>query len=178
VAWNGPVAAMVSAPKTWVIDNERRFLQGCVDPSALPQFTMYPLGHTRDSALARGAFIYGKIILKSPDFPTVEAVAVSDEERVLKEVPSAKFEWLEPLERQTHLGNELEKTILRIGRIHSGYKGPEYSLYIDHPEGVLLLVLFCPEGDDDLYVPSLKWIGRKAIMMNCTDTRQSCGSVP
>ena len=65
--WNGPVAAIVSAPETWVVDNEHSPLLGSANPSDMPQFTMYPLGHTRESALQREAFVYGKIILKSPD---------------------------------------------------------------------------------------------------------------
>ena len=65
---------------------------------------------------------------------------------------------------------------LRVGHVHAGYKGPEYSLYIDHPKGVLLLVLFCPEGKDEIYVPILKWVGEKALVLNYRDTRKKNGS--
>jgi len=164
--WNGPVAAIVSAPETWVVDNEHSPLLGSANPSDMPQFTMYPLGHTRESALQREAFVYGKIILKSPDAPTLEAIATLNERAVLEQCPTAVFERLAPLEREPSPGREAEKTLFRVGHIHSGYGGPEYSLYIDHPKGVLLLVMFCPENRDDIYVPVLKWIGQKAIMMD------------
>jgi hypothetical protein len=83
----------------------------------------------------------------------------------------ASFERLPSITRKARHGGEPEQTVLRIGRIHAGYKGPEYSLYIDHPKGVLLLVLYCPEGKDDVYLPLLKWVGEKALMLDCVDQR-------
>ena len=170
IPWNGPVAAVVSAPDTWVVDNEHSSLPGAASPNA-PQFTMYPLGHTRDSALLSEAFIYGKIIPKGPEGDTIDAIADFHEKRVLEKVPRATFTRLAPIARETRPGGEAEETLLRVGYIHSGYRGPEYSLYIDHPKGVLLLVLFCPEGKDESYLPILKWIGQKAIMLDCVDNR-------
>ena len=170
IPWNGPVAAVVSAPDSWVVDNEHRSLPGSVSPNA-PQFTMYPLGHTRESALLSEAFIYGKIIPKGPEGDTIYAIADLHERKVLEKVPTATFTRLPPIAREARAGGETEKTLLRVGYIHSGYRGPEYSLYIDHPTGVLLLVLFCPEGKDETYVPILKWIGQKAIMLDCVDKR-------
>ncbi len=172
VLWKGPVAAVVSPPEGWVVDNEQSpIVPGSDHPADTPQFTLYPLGHTRDSAVFAGAFIYGGIVLKSPEVPTMEAIARSHEQRVLEKCQAATFERLPTIRRESWAGREPEQTILRIGRIHVGYKGPEYSLYIDHPKGVLLLVLFCPEGKDDTYLPLLKWVGEKAMMFDCVDKR-------
>ena len=82
------------------------------------------------------------------------------------------------IKRESRAGRGPEQTILRIGYVHAGYKGPEYSLYIDNPEGVLILVLFCPEGQDDTYVPVLKWVGAKVLMLDCVDTGTAQKSNP
>jgi hypothetical protein len=160
--WREPVGAVVSTPEGWVVD---------IQPSASSLFTMYPLGHTRDSAVRSEAFLYGKILLKNADTPTMEAIATYDEKIILAKVPTAKFERLSPVVRKSWSGREPEKTLFRVGYIHEGYRGPEYSLYIDHPKGVLLLVLFCPEGQDDAYVPILKRLGETTLMIDCVDSR-------
>jgi hypothetical protein len=169
VAWRGPVAAVVSPPDGWVVDNEQRPL--APDSRNAPQFTLYPLGHTRDSAVSASAFIYGSIVLKSHELPTMEAIALSDERHVLEKCPTARFDGLPSFSREPRPIKQPDQTILRIGHIHAGYKGPEYSLYIDHSAGVLLLVLFCPEGRDDTYLPMLKWMGEKVLMLDCIDKR-------
>jgi hypothetical protein len=159
--WKGQVAAVVSPPDTWVVDNE-------ATPGSPPfQFSMYPLGHTRESAMRHGAFLYGNIVLKSDREPTMEAIAERHERDLIREMPMAKFERLPPVQRVSWAGRPAEETLFRAGRIHERYRGPEYSLYIDHPKGVLVLVLLCPEGEDDTYVPLLKWIGQKTLMMDC-----------
>lgn len=163
VLWREPVGAIVSTPEGWVVDNQ---------PSELTLFTMYPLGHTRDSAARFEVFLYGNILLKNPETPTMEAIAEKHEEVIMGEVPTARFEHLSPVVRAGWSGREPEKTLYRVGHIHEMYRGPEYSLYIDHPKGVLLLVLLCPEGKEEAYVPIFKWIGEKAVVMDCVDTRR------
>lgn len=159
--WKGPIAAVVSPPDTWVVDNE-------ATPGSPPcQFSMYPLGHTRESAMRYGAFLYGNIVLKCEGEPTMEAIATRHERDVVRQIPTAKFQRLPSIDRESWAGCEPEKTLFRVGHIHQKYAGPEYSLYIDHPKGVLVLVLLCPEGQDDAYVPALRWVGQKALMMDC-----------
>jgi hypothetical protein len=161
--WREPVGAVVSTPEGWVVDNQ---------PTEPMQFAMYQLGHTRDSAIRNGAFVYGKILLKSPGTPTMEAIAARHEEEIIDKVPDAKFERLDPITSTGWSGREPGEILLRVGHIHEGYGGPEYSLYVNHPKGVLLLVLLCPRGEDATYVPVLKWIGEKVRMMDCVDTRR------
>jgi Restriction endonuclease len=161
--WHEPVGAVVSTPEGWVVDNQ---------PTASTQFAMYPLGHTRDSAARRGAFLYGNILLKDPETPTMEAIAEKHERDILDKVPAAKFERLSPIARTSASDSEPEQTLFRVGYIHPSYGGPEYSLYIDHPKGVLLLVLLCPQGEEQTHVPVLKWIGAKVLMTDCVDTRR------
>jgi hypothetical protein len=168
ILWKGSVAAAVRTPETWIVDNEHRSLTG--SPEAVPQFMTYPLGHTRDSIFRRGAFVYGNIILKWPQYPTMNAIAELHEKRILERSPAARFVRLEGIKRESTGGREPEETILRVGYV-DGYNGPEYSLYIDHPAGVLLLVLLCPEGQDELFVPVLKWIGQRAVLGDCVDHR-------
>jgi len=110
-------------------------------------------------------------LLKNADTPTMEAIAAYHEKIILAKVPTARFERLSPVVRKSWSGREPEKTLFRVGYIHEGYRGPEYSLYIDHPKGVLLLVLFCPEGQDDAYVPILKRLGETTLVKDCVDSR-------
>jgi hypothetical protein len=157
--WKGPVAAIVEAPDGWVVDNE---------PSAAPggfQFSMYALGHTRAFAMNHAAFLYGSIVLKSEWEPTMEAIASRHEHELIANSPGARFERLGSLDDG---GSENPpQTLLRIARAPN-LGGPEYSLYIDSPQGVLLLVLLCPSGTEKTYFPALKWIGAGAVMMTHT----------
>ena len=115
-----------------------------------------------------GAFLYGNIVLKSEREPTMEAIAARHEKDAASSFPGATFRRLQPLEREGWGGRDPEQTILRVGNVGPSYAGPEYSLYIDHPNGVLVLVLLCPEGQETTYVPLLTWVGQKALMMDCT----------
>lgn len=154
--WKGPVAAMVGCPEGWVVDNER-------NPDY--QFCMYPVLYTSEQAVKKSVFLYGKILLKYEDEPTMEAIAGRHEKTVRERFPAARFEGLTPLEREARIEGQLPRSLLRVGHIDASYGGPEYSLYIDSPKGVLLLVLLCPEGTDEKYLPVLKWMGGTALMM-------------
>jgi hypothetical protein len=112
-------------------------------------------------------FIYGNIILKTEEEPTVEAIAERHERRILEKLPSARFERLPSL--SAGIDSEPSGTLLRVGYIDPSYGGPEYSLYIDIPNGVLLLVLLCPEGKDGSYLPALESVGRGVVTMHRTD---------
>ncbi len=59
--------------------------------------------------------------------------------------------------------------LLRIGDVDPSYGGPEYSLYLDRPNGVLRLVLLCPLSQDSFYLPVLKWVGRGAVYVSRND---------
>ncbi len=161
--WKGAVAAIVEAPDGWVVDNEDTCKPGGC------QFSMYPLGHTLESAKRMSPFIYGNIVLKTEDEPTMEAIAAMHERVIIEKVPTARFERLPPLQPGADPDGQRLRTLFRIGHILSSYGGPEYSLYLDHPTGVLVLVLLCPEGQDETYVPVLKWIGGGAVMMDRVD---------
>ncbi len=120
---------------------------------------MYPLGHTLDSAKSSAPFLYGNIVLKTDEFPTMIAIAKEHERVVIEKFPEAHFDQLAPLDPE----NQPPRTLLRVGHIPS-YNGPEYSLYLDNPVGVLLLVMLCFKGQDDTCVPVLKWIGCNSIL--------------
>ena len=158
--WKGPVAAMVGLPEGWVTDNER-------NPDF--QFSMYPVLYTRELAMKKSVFLYGKIVLKSTGWPTMEAIAEGHERVVLEKVPTARFERLKPLEKDVRPEGQFPRSLLRVGYVQESYGGPEYSLYIDSPKGVLLLVLLCPEGEDEKYVPVLRWMGFNSLMMTRQD---------
>ncbi len=158
--WKGSVAAMVGLPEGWVTDSE---------PNSGYQFSMYPVLHTRESAMRKSVFLYGNIILKNDTEPTMEAIADRHERVILEKVSTAKFERLTPLENEIRQDGQFPRTLLRVGHVLPSYCGPEYSLYIDSPKGVLLLVLMCPEGKDETYLPVLKWIGGTVLMMTRED---------
>jgi hypothetical protein len=168
--WKGPVLAIVEAPDGWVVDNQDTGKPGWW------QFSMYPLGHSLDSAKRLCAFLYGNIVLKTESEPTMEAIAAMHEQVILEKIPTAKFELLPPL--SPGVGGIPPRTLFRVGHIQPSYDGPEYSLYLDAPEGVLVLVLLCPEGRDETYVPALKWIGGGAILMHRSeDSSQSSSGI-
>ena len=154
--WKGPVAAMVGLPHGWKTDDES---------NTDYQFSMYPVLCTREAAIRTSVFMYGNIVLKNADEPTMEAIAERHERAVLEKVPTARFQRLSPLEHEIGTDGQFPRSLFRVGHILPSYGGPEYSLYVDSPKGVLLLVLMCPEGQDETYVPVLKWIGSTVLMM-------------
>ena len=156
ILWRGPVAAVVGPMKGWVTDNEKTGKDG------RPQFSMYPLGHTLESAARLSPFIYGNIIVKREDQPTMEAIAAAHEKAILDKLPDARFERLPVTE---DLGHTQGSVLFRVGQIAASYNGPEYSVYLDFEGGVLLLVLLCPEGEDQFHVPVLTQLAREALLM-------------
>ena len=164
-AWVEPVAAIVSPPQGWVVDNED------TRPERM-QFTMYPLGHNRDSAHAfRRTLVYGNIILKREANPSIESIAKAHEMAAVKAYPMGRFERLAPPRFSADPTGTPARTILRLGYTDERGQWPEFSLYIDHPKGVLVLVLNCAQGEEDRYLPMLIWVGEKAILTEIVDQR-------
>jgi hypothetical protein len=121
--WKGPLAAIIEAPNAWVVDNQDSAQRGWC------QFSMYPIGHSLGSAMRWAPFMYGSIVLKTTEEPTIEAIAAMHEKRVIAQIPTAKFERLPPL----WPGDESKAAphLFRVGRVDPSYAGPEYSLYLD-----------------------------------------------
>jgi hypothetical protein len=153
--WKGDVAAVVEPPGGWVVD---------IESTGGPfQFSMYPLGHHRESAMKMCPFLYGAIARKTEAEASIEAIAAEDERVVIASYPAAKFEYL-PTESTKETG-KFHKALLRVGHVDLSYGGPEYTLYLDMPRAVLRLVLLCPSGQEDHYLPVLMWVGRGAVYM-------------
>ena len=154
IAWSGQVAMFVSAPSEWVIDNEP------VDTL----FAMYPLGYTRESAIRHGAFIYGNVVRKDDTLPTLEAIVElhnrNIEANAADHGSTARIEFLETISRKD------ERVLLRRAEIHKGYKGPEYTLYVERPQGVLLLVLLARAEEEQELRRNLEWVGQKCELFN------------
>lgn len=160
--WAEPIGAVLNTPDGWVADNEDSRPERA-------QFAMYSLGHTRTSAQRLGAYLYGSIILKRDDQPTIESIATGQERATVEKFPAAQFKRLPSTQRRWGAA-ETRPDIFRVGNIDASYHGPEYSIYIDHPMGVLLLVLLCPQGEDDKYLPILKEVA-PAQLVDCIDER-------
>jgi hypothetical protein len=157
--WKAGVAAVVEPPDGWVVDIENQV--------GSFQFSMYPLGHHRESAMKGCPFLYGAIVLKMEEAANIRAIAAEDERIVTTNYPMERFEYI-----TSSLSKEPEaprETLLRVGHVDPSYGGPEYSLYVDIPKGVLRLVLLCPSGKDDVYLPVLEWVGRGAVIMSRND---------
>jgi len=162
--------AIVEPPIGWLVDNQDTGkCGGC-------QFSMYPLGHTLESAKRWCPFLYGNIVLKTQEMPTMEAIAAMHERVTIERIPTAKFERLPSL--FPVVDGQPARSLFRVGHIDPSYGGPEYSLYLDCPKGVLLLVLLCPEGKDERYVPALKWIGGSAVLMHRDDEQPAERDAP
>lgn len=161
--WRGEVAAIVEPPSGWAVD-----IENITGPF---QFSMYPLGHNRESAMKMCPFLYGAIVLKTESAPTMDAIAAEDERVIVESFPDARFERLStspPAEE-----GKSHRALFRVGHIDRSYGGPEYSLYLDIPKGVIRLVLLCPSGKEDVYVPVLKWVGQGAVAMWRNDERNA-----
>jgi hypothetical protein len=162
--WVEPLAAVLDTPEGWVADNED-------SRPERSQFAMYSLGHTRMSAQRLGAYLYGNIILKTEFQPNMESIATGHERATAEKFPAARFRRLPSTQRRYGSTNETKGDIFRVGNIDASYNGPEYSIYIDHPKGVLVLVLLCPEGEDNKYLPILKGLAETAQLVDCVDER-------
>ena len=162
--WAEPLAAVLNTPEGWVADNEDSRPERA-------QFAMYSLGHTRVSAQRLGAYLYGNIILKTDIQPNMESIATGHEKATADKFPAALFWRLPSTQRRYGSTDETRGDIFRVGDIDASYNGPEYSIYIDHPKGVLVLVLLCPEGEDNKYLPILKGLAETAQSVDCVDER-------
>jgi hypothetical protein len=167
-AWVEPVGAVVSPPDGWVVDNEDS------RPDRM-QFVIYELGHTRDSALRRGAFIYGNIVLKRDGRSSLESIADWHEHEAMKAYPDARFKRLLPPTLPADPNGNIPKTMLREGYHEKANDWPEFSLYIDQPGGVLVLVLNCARSQKNEYLRRLLWVAEKTILMRVKDTRINTG---
>jgi len=159
--WKGGIAVIVEPPDGWVVDIENQ-----IGPF---QFSMYPLGHNRGSAMKGCPFLYGAIVLKTDAAATIEAIAAQDERIVTAHYPDAKFKYI--ASSWSTESNEASKALLRVGNIDPSYGGPEYSLYIDIPTGALRVVMLCPSGSDAIYLPALEWVGLGAVTMSRDEER-------
>jgi len=157
--WKGGAAAIVEPPKGWVVDVE--------DPAGPAQFAMYPLGYDRKSAMKMCPFLYGAIVPKTEATGTMEAIATEDERLVIARYPDARFERMNSL--ASGESDSPPNMLLKVGHVDPSYGGPEYSLYVDMPNTVLRLVLLCPSGKDEVYLPVLEWVGRGAVTMSRND---------
>ena len=108
-------------------------------------------------------FLYGAIVPKTESIGTIEAIATADERLVIARYPGARFEKISSLD--SGKPDLPPNMLLRVGHVDPSYGGPEYSLYVDMPKSVLRLVLLCPSGEDETYLPVLKWVGRGAVTM-------------
>jgi hypothetical protein len=157
--WRGGSAAIVEPPRGWVVD--------VADQEGPAQFSMYPLGHDRKSAMKMCPFLYGAIVPKTEATGTMDAIATEDERSVIALYPNAIFERINSVASGKR--NLPANMLLRVGRVDPSYGGPEYSLYVDMPKAVLRLVLLCPTGKDKVYLPVLRWVGKGAVTMSRND---------
>ena len=148
----------VSAPSEWVLDNEP------VEPPNYTLFAMYPLGHTRESAMRHGAFLYGNVFTKDDTYPSLEAVVElhnrNIEANASERGSEARIGFLETIRRKD------ERVLLRRAEIHKGYAGPEYTLYIDRPQGVVFLVLLARAEEEQELRRNLEWVGKNCDLFN------------
>jgi hypothetical protein len=156
--WKGGESVIVEPPNGWVVDVE--------NPAAPAQFFMYPLGHDRESAMKMCPLLYGAIVPKAKATQSLEAIATEDERIVIARYPEARFERLRLASFKQSTPPNL---LLRVGHVAPSYGGPEYSLYLDMPKSVLRLVLLCPSGQDETYLPILEWVGGGAVKISRKD---------
>jgi hypothetical protein len=135
-----------------------------VEPPFHTLFSMYPLGYARESAPRHGAFIYGNVESKGDTHPTLQAIVDlhnrNIEANAAEHGATARIEFLETITRKD------ERVLLRRAEIHKGYKGPEYTLYIERPQGVLLLVLLARAEEEQKLRRNLEWIGQRVELFN------------
>jgi len=65
------------------------------------------------------------------------------------------------------------ESCLRRAEIHEGYEGPEYTLYIERPQGVLLLVLLARADEEKELRQNLEWVGQTLYLVNIDQLRRA-----
>lgn len=149
IPYSGPYCAFIPAPDGWVIDGKPK----------IPRIVavLYPLGLTFEEALGKEGFIYVDFIHKNSEYPNLDSLIKRQEENIKKEFPQAKIKYEETVKRK------YGKTLLRIADIHEGYKGKEYTGFIEFDEFIIFIVLLAPKKRDLQYRKKLEWILQKLI---------------
>jgi hypothetical protein len=134
IIWSGAHGVSLSIPEGWIVD----------DQPGEALVTIYPLGHTRESASGHSAFIYANILTKPSPAATLADVAAPHVRSTLDHAPNVHFE-TQALTINDRDGPRL--ALLRRARYAPEPSSLEHCLYIDHGDAVLLLGLWSPPGE-------------------------------
>lgn len=166
--WRGLFGICLDPPLGWVADNELTHAAGG------PLVSMYPLGHTLESAAQNAGFSYANILSKPSASSTLTEIAAPHQANILVDEPDSTFTF--EVLSLTDRDFSTRQALLRTATIGSRPFGQEHSLYIDYGEAVLLLVLLSPPGEADRLVPHLLEMARGAFLMNVDDRTTPDGS--
>lgn len=148
IAYAGKFCAIIPAPDGWVVDayTPQRF-----------NAMIYPIGLTFEEALGKDGFIYANFIKKNSEFPDLKSLLIKQEENIKNSYPSSKIEYKSTVRRK------YGKTLLRIAKIHKGYLGPEYTIFVEFDDFIIFFVLLTPLAKAKNYLKKLEWIVKKFI---------------
>lgn len=165
--WRGSFGISLEPPPGWVADNELTHTEGG------PLVSMYPLGHTLESAARIASFSYANILSKPFAEAALEEVAAPHQANILADEPNSIFEF----ENLMLVCNGASRdTLLRTATVGAKPFGQEHCLYVDYGEVVLLLVLLSPPGQADIMVPKLLDMARTSFRMTVLDTTGASGA--
>jgi len=162
--WRDKLGICLDCPQGWVVDNETTHTPGRY------LVAMYPIGHTHDSAAHLSSFIYGNIIHKEGEPPSLDASADRHEANILAGAPDSQFD-REHLEIRDEDG-KTRAALFRNAHIPTMNFGAEHTLYVDYGDWVLLLVGLSTPGEADEMRGRLVDVARRSFMMMVVDQRR------
>ena len=88
ILWKEQVGALVTPPDGWVVDNEQKpIVPGSENRADTPPVTLYPLGHTRDSAIFRAHSSMAELHSNRQNFPRWRQLRIYMSNESSKNVP-------------------------------------------------------------------------------------------
>jgi hypothetical protein len=161
--WHAPIGISFGLIDGWAVDTE------LTDVPKGTLMMMYPLGHSRETAMHAAPVIYANFLSKPRGNETLEELASAHQADLANDDPSYVFEL-----EQAILADRSGMPRSALVRRASGPPpifGEEHAVYVDYGELVLLLVLCAPPGEAHLLFPKLLELYRDSFALTVVDSR-------
>lgn len=163
LVWRAPLGISLGLIDGWTCDTELTEVPGGA------VMMMYPLGHSRGSAMRSAPVIYANFLSKPRGDETLEELAKPHQDALASGNPNYRFE----IERMTLADGAgvARDCFLRTASGLPPIYGEEHALYIDYGELGLLLVLCAPPNQSGRLKPELLNLYRTSIVLHVVDRR-------
>lgn len=159
-----------------LIDNWLCDVEGSGEPGQALMM-MYPLGHSRASAMKAAPVIYANLLSKPDPATTLDAIAAPHQATLATDHPAYRFDYQHRIVADR---NSIARTaLLRRASGAPPIYGEEHALYVDYGNVVLLLVLCAPPGQSERLSPQLIALYEDSFAMTLDDrSARSDGQIP